>query len=550
MNKSSSKLFWLLLILLIAAGGWFFFKGSTTIITERTPWGLSVGTKIAQGKNYQNILSWDGEIPTLKEKFENILRQIENDQEQYEVLSAFLNEQSYSSKFLLHAMLFALEQKENSVFKTQFLTRHFSRLSEKQSLFGSEPIFLYLMGLKSLSKNDLKSASNLFSTAKELSPSFGKPYTKISKVYFQQCLYDSTLALLPYAITLDQSNRESSYSLLIKSLYHLEKRDSLNTALETLPQAFPYSKQLQLTVALAYENLDRVNKADAIYKNLLRLFPDDQEIKNLYSSIGENDFPSCSTPVSDTFSEKENLGLSVESLLSSHPKNPWLWVALWSSLKDTNPHRSEKIRLRILKQFPDLHAQLPTEDYQVTTDDNDMNISDDVPDSLASALRESLNSKKSLRSELGHYLSHWNSTKSKFFSSYNKSEFTNYGDTLFKQTDSLLGFPSTYSVLFRKQGLHRILGEFIDPNKRLDVLGRVLRAKSKLSGPPTNSGDMDCPGFKKFQFFIWEGGGQFELIAQFGSKTWQARMLRVSDKWAKDKQICDLADEILPIKVK
>ncbi len=369
----------------------------------------------------------------------------------------------------------------------------------------------------------------------------------MAKVYFQQCFYDSVLQVLPYSLTLDPTAREYSYRLLLQSLFHLKKSDSLNLALETLPNDFPYSRPLQLTVAQAFENTDRLDQAETVYRNLIRLFPNDPQIKDALDQLGSNPFPSCSTPLEGTLLQSENLSTSVENLLNTHPRNPWLWLALWESLKESNPQRAQQLRLHIIKEFPDLSARLPFDEPD-NSGQPSLAIGDEIPDSLASQVIASLDKKKSLDSELGHYLVHWGLSKNQFFSRYDAKAFAAIDDSILTQSDTLLGFKSSYFLIFTDDKLEKVIGEFEDPEHRLDVLGRVLRAKSKLSGPPRNSGDMDCPGFKKFQFFVWEGVDHFELIAQFGSKTWQARMLRVPGYFAQDKQICDIAPLLVPPK--
>ncbi len=162
MNRSFGKILFLVIVALLGVGLYLFLNPRKMVITERVPWGLSVGTEIREGKNYQELLSWEGEVFTLKEEFESILRKIERDPENFESLTRFLNEQNDYPLYLLHAMLFALEQKEPSVYRTRFLNRHFPQLAALKDRFQREPFFLYLLGLKELQEGNPGPALHFF----------------------------------------------------------------------------------------------------------------------------------------------------------------------------------------------------------------------------------------------------------------------------------------------------------------------------------------------------------------------------------------------------
>jgi Tetratricopeptide repeat len=97
-------------------------------------------------------------------------------------------------------------------------------------------------------------------------------------------------------------------------------------------------------------------------------------------------------------------------------------------------------------------------------------------------------------------------------------------------------------LAFRNDSLYGVLAQVSDTsNLSIDVFGRMIRIKTKISGEGKGTGEASCAGYRSFQGAIWENDDTFEFMAQFQGKENQIRLARVA-RWAlpQDRRLCDL----------
>jgi|GEM_PF-2128483 len=75
----------------------------------------------------------------------------------------------------------------------------------------------------------------------------------------------------------------------------------------------------------------------------------------------------------------------------------------------------------------------------------------------------------------------------------------------------------------------------------IDVFGRMIRVKTKISGEGRGTGEVTCPGYRSFQGAIWENDDTFEFMAQFQGKESQVRLARIANTaLPDDRRLCSL----------
>lgn len=97
-------------------------------------------------------------------------------------------------------------------------------------------------------------------------------------------------------------------------------------------------------------------------------------------------------------------------------------------------------------------------------------------------------------------------------------------------------------LAFRNDSLYGVLAQVSDTSKlNIDVFGRMIRVKTKISGEGKGTGEASCAGYRSFQGAIWENDDTFEFMAQFQGKETQIRLGRVA-RWAlpQDRRLCDM----------
>lgn len=97
-------------------------------------------------------------------------------------------------------------------------------------------------------------------------------------------------------------------------------------------------------------------------------------------------------------------------------------------------------------------------------------------------------------------------------------------------------------LAFRNDSLYGVLAQVSDTSKlNIDVFGRMIRVKTKISGEGKGTGEASCAGYRSFQGAIWENDDTFEFMAQFQGKENQIRLGRVA-RWAlpQDRRLCDM----------
>ncbi len=541
----------LIALLLITYGGYkYLFSKSTLAITERIPYGLPVGTEITRGVNFESILSWKGESSTLKERFEAILLEIEKSPDHFESLTQFLYENNNPDLYSVHSLLFALEFSKPSHYRAQFLKIQESILENLFTKYSNEPLIIYMKASLALQNGKYSTASQFLNRTLQLSPDLGKAHSLKNKLNFFQCKYDSLLLSNPYSLTLDPGQKEANYNLLLQSLFHLGYKDSTNNLMNLIKNKYPFSPQIQKTIALIHEQRGDFSEAKAILSKLAQLYPDDSSFLKLQSNMGKNSFPSCSQSSDEAFLSSSELGSTLQNLLAGHPNNPWIWLALWEYEKGRNPSRAKAIKASIQKQFDNLSSlfsefEIESEPIEEDTHFSNSGLSDSLQDQLSQQFSQQKKREKKLIP--GQYPVKWGISQKEFSHKFSHTSFFNYNDTLITHPDSSIeNVKGTHFLVFGSQGFSSIIHEFYDSTKTIDVLGRVLRAKSRISGNPSSSGDMECKGFLPFQFFIWESADQFELIAQFSKKTWQTRGVRLSASFIKNRDLCEILPRVLP----
>ncbi len=104
------------------------------------------------------------------------------------------------------------------------------------------------------------------------------------------------------------------------------------------------------------------------------------------------------------------------------------------------------------------------------------------------------------------------------------------------------GLVHEYLLAFHHDSLWGVLAMASDSGgTHIDVFGRMIRIKTKISGEGRGTGEASCPGYRSFQGAIWENDDTFEFMAQFQGKENQVRLARISrHAMPEDKRLCEL----------
>jgi tetratricopeptide (TPR) repeat protein len=95
---------------------------------------------------------------------------------------------------------------------------------------------------------------------------------------------------------------------------------------------------------------------------------------------------------------------------------------------------------------------------------------------------------------------------------------------------------------YKNDSLWGILATVSDTTQNhIDVFGRMIRMKTKISGEGRGTGEATCPGYRSFQGAIWENDDTFEFMAQFQGKENQVRLARIArSAMPLDRRLCDM----------
>lgn len=143
---------------------------------------------------------------------------------------------------------------------------------------------------------------------------------------------------------------------------------------------------------------------------------------------------------------------------------------------------------------------------------------------------------------LGTYSVPWNASLIQVRAAYPDKNFTRTAQGNLVDRFFYDGLMHEYLLAFHHDSLWGVLALVSDSGgTHIDVFGRMIRIKTKISGEGRGTGEASCPGYRSFQGAIWENDDTFEFMAQFQGKENQVRLARISrHAMPEDKRLCEL----------
>ncbi len=158
-------------------------------------------------------------------------------------------------------------------------------------------VFTYSVGMKLatfyLKKKDLKSAEKIYRELSELYPDSREVRLQLARVLYWQGKYDEAIAIYRYLEKFDpevaNERRQVEVKKALKEAEVLEKEGRIEEAIDILERLYREERDYQRGLKLShlYVRAGMYEKAKSLLEDLMRSYPENPQLKNLYSKLGK-----------------------------------------------------------------------------------------------------------------------------------------------------------------------------------------------------------------------------------------------------------------------
>ncbi len=203
-----------------------------------------------------------------------------------------------------------LREKADKVFKGAFLRRCSlvpERIVVPAHRRKRKKFYTYEVGMKLASlyikKREFDKAENIYRELVRMYPDSREAKLQLARVLYWEGKYDESLEIYreleKFKPELVDERRKVEISKIMKEVETLEKEGKLEKAIELLEKLYQEEKEnynINLKLGKLYLKIGKYIKAHTIFSSLLKIYPEDKDIKHLYM-LSKSDVvkknPSC-----------------------------------------------------------------------------------------------------------------------------------------------------------------------------------------------------------------------------------------------------------------
>jgi tetratricopeptide (TPR) repeat protein len=433
-----------------------------------------------------------------------------------------------------------------------------SQLESQKHPFG-----LYAYGVLAERSGDSGAARLAFQKAVDLAPDFAYAWSRLGQLDLSQNDFNGARQALQLAIGLMESdsthyrNHSGSNTTQQRDLPRVEAAPYGALAqvflaqgkLDTATQAIAYGEDrgwhdapLALARAWWWEIKGDLTKARILYDSIAMALPGLAHVSHLRATLGLKGS-------SDTKGQQALFAIQIlDPLVRAHPKNAPLRLALAKAYAerglfgltvlhldsalavDNNLPNAKSLReesfTRWLAQDPQAvnKPKTKTLDPAMELEGRDRVL---IPGTIGL---------------LGTYNVAWGSSAYQVMAAYPEKHFVKTAAGNWLDRFVYDGLVHENLLAFHHDSLWGILALATDTaDSHIDVFGRMIRIKTKISGEGRGTGEASCTGYRTLQGAIWENDDTFEFMAQFQGKENQIRLVRIAHfALPADRRLCEL----------